>query len=360
MRRIGLPLGDPAVWIEHAGRTTAIVRDLEMTRVRREGRVDEVRCPAELVEENQLDPDREIATAQALAAHLIVQGVDEVAVDRTLPAVFVDSLVSAGVRWTLDRDLGVVDRRSKSPDELEALRRCQTVTEDVMRLMCERVATADVDDDGRLIQGGEILNSDDVRRDAAIEFLRRGFSMTHGAIVATTPHVGDCHHAGTGTLWSGRTVVIDLFPRDESSRFWGDCTRTVVHGRATPDAVAMAEAVGRAKAAAIEAMGVGVAAADVHRAATDTLKRAGYSESRGSITREASIQHGTGHGIGLDLHEPILLDAGAGPMVENEVFTVEPGLYGSRVGGVRIEDMVAVTPDGPVNFNRLPEGLDWA
>jgi len=59
------------------------------------------------------------------------------------------------------------------------------------------------------------------------------------------------------------------------------------------------------------------------------------------------------------LHEPILLDTGGPAMVENEVLTVEPGLYGRVDGGVRVEDMIVVTKDGPKNLNRLPSGLDW-
>ena len=46
-------------------------------------------------------------------------------------------------------------------------------------------------------------------------------------------------------------------------------------------------------------------------------------------------------------------------MLAGEVFTVEPGLYGRQTGGVRIEDMLVVTADGPVNLNQLPMGLDW-
>ena len=70
--------------------------------------------------------------------------------------------------------------------------------------------------------------------------------------------------------------------------------------------------------------------------------------------------HGTGHGVGLDVHEPPLLDFKGPALVVGDVLTVEPGLYGTRHGGIRIEDMVAVTADGCENFNRLPEGLEWA
>ncbi|MEM7232018.1 MAG: M24 family metallopeptidase, partial [Planctomycetota bacterium] len=68
----------------------------------------------------------------------------------------------------------------------------------------------------------------------------------------------------------------------------------------------------------------------------------------------------TGHGIGLDVHEPPLLDRGGPELVLGDALTIEPGLYSKAVGGVRVEDMVIVTEDGCVNLNSLPETLDWS
>jgi len=72
------------------------------------------------------------------------------------------------------------------------------------------------------------------------------------------------------------------------------------------------------------------------------------------------MPHGTGHGIGLEVHEPPLLDPKGIPLVKGDALTVEPGLYRKDMGGVRIEDMVIVTDDGCINLNELPEGLDWS
>jgi Xaa-Pro aminopeptidase len=73
----------------------------------------------------------------------------------------------------------------------------------------------------------------------------------------------------------------------------------------------------------------------------------------------ARMTHGTGHGIGLEVHEPPLLAAQGPTLVAGDVVTVEPGLYHPRIGGVRIEDMVVVTENGFENLGSLPEGLDW-
>lgn len=360
-RRLGLPLGDPAAWVQLPdGKTIGIVRDLEMDRVRAAGYLDAVQCPADYPPASgSASGDRETASAQSVATCLQSHGVDRVLVDRALPFIYAFQLAEAGVSLIYDDDLGVIDRRVKTAAEIESLRAAQAVTESVMRQMCEMIATADVDSDGRLLHEGEVLTSVRVRTIAELEFMQRGFSMTHGAIVATLPESADCHHRGDGDLRTGHPIIVDLFPRDNNSRYNGDCTRTVVHGTPSETVVKMHAAVVESKAAAEAQLYPGRTGEDVQKAVEAVLMAAGYPLSRGESTDEPSIQHGTGHGIGLEVHEPILLDHGGGELLANEVFTIEPGLYGRNTGGIRVEDMLVVTPDGPVNLNQLPMGLDW-
>ncbi len=79
-------------------------------------------------------------------------------------------------------------------------------------------------------------------------------------------------------------------------------------------------------------------------------------EARSAIHR---LPHGTGHGVGLEVHEPILLDDKGGTLLAGEVMTVEPGLYSRLHGGVRVEDMYVVQSGPAINLNKLPEGLNW-
>jgi Xaa-Pro aminopeptidase len=72
------------------------------------------------------------------------------------------------------------------------------------------------------------------------------------------------------------------------------------------------------------------------------------------------MTHGTGHGLGLEVHEPPLLAIGGPELVVGDVVTVEPGLYCKAIGGVRLEDLVVVTEHGHTNFNSLYEGLNWS
>jgi Xaa-Pro aminopeptidase len=121
-----------------------------------------------------------------------------------------------------------------------------------------------------------------------------------------------------------------------------DLTRTVQIGPSRPDFRRLFDAVAEAQAAAIRAVRPGVLASDVDRAARDVLTRHGLGEAFG---------HGTGHGLGLEVHEePRVGRPLAGhpetPLEPGMVFTVEPGAYVEDLGGVRIEDDVLVTGSG--------------
>lgn len=370
-RRIGLPLGDPAASIcLPSGNRIRIVRDLEMDRARAVGAdsgddsvaigLGSVFCPADFAPvDGKLSADRETATAQAVTACLLEERVTRVRCDRTLPLIYAYHVAAAGIEVDYDDELGVLDRRTKTASEIISLRQAQHVTEQVMLQICRRIASASVDDNGYLIDEAYLLTSERIRAMASRLFMDRGFTMSHGAIVASAPHSADCHHAGTGPLSTGVPIIIDLFPRDESSRYNGDCTRTVVHGTASAEVTQMHAAVLAAKAAGEAELVPGRTGDAVHRAVIRSLEAAGYESHRGELTDAPSIQHGTGHGIGLDVHEPILLDDGGGELLVGEVFTVEPGLYGRRTGGVRMEDMLVVTENGPDNLNDLPCDLDW-
>jgi Xaa-Pro aminopeptidase len=124
----------------------------------------------------------------------------------------------------------------------------------------------------------------------------------------------------------------------------------------------MHAAVRAAKAAAEKVIKVGVTGEAVHRATMASMIASGYAFGLPRADTPSSycaMTHGTGHGIGIDVHEPPLLDIKGPVLLAGEALTVEPGLYRQDLGGVRIEDMVIVTQDGFENLNNLPDGLDW-
>ncbi|WP_164100929.1 M24 family metallopeptidase [Candidatus Laterigemmans baculatus] len=359
-RKVLMTAGDPAAWIETAqGESTLIIRDVEVDRARRTSSARRVTAPAEFAPAAGLDSDRATATAQAAAECLRRIGARRVRTDRSLPFIFAWHVQQAGMEIVYDDALGVLDRRVKSEQEIEWLAEAQATTERAMEMACSRIARAEAAADGTLREQGEPLTSERLKSEIAKFLLDLGYTMGHGCIVATLPDSGDCHASGRGPLRTAAPVIVDIFPRCEATRYHGDCTRTVVHGTPTETVARMHAAVVAAKAAGIAKLVPGETAAAVHRAVVETQQQHGFQLARGTVTDHPTIQHGTGHGIGLEVHEPILLDDGGGELLAGEVFTVEPGLYGRSTGGVRIEDMLLVTDAGPRNLNRLPEGLDW-
>lgn len=360
--RIRFAAGDPAAWImQPDGRTILIIRDIEADRARVEAIADLVEVPADHAPPGGLSGDRETATAQAVARCLEVMDPPGVLVDRSTPYIFVNQLLEIGLDVRYDPDLGVVDRRAKSDDELEALQKAQSDTELVMQEACELIGRAAPDADGILQHEHAPLTSERVRQLVDARLLAMGYSNPV-SIVAGGPQGADCHDTGTGALRTEQPVIIDIFPRNKRTRYHGDCTRTVVNGSVPDRVLAMHAAVVEAKASGISAIRPGATGESVHQATIEVIQARGFHiglPPRDAPADWCGMVHGTGHGVGLQVHEPPLLDFRGPSLVLGDVLTVEPGLYSAAIGGVRVEDMVCVTEDGCRNFNRLHEGLGW-
>jgi Xaa-Pro aminopeptidase len=126
-------------------------------------------------------------------------------------------------------------------------------------------------------------------------------------------------------------------------------TRTVSVGDPGPDASTLWAVVRESQEAGREAVGVGVACADVDRASREVIEAAGWGDQ---------FSHGTGHGVGLEIHEsPRVAKAAGGTLDAGVVVTVEPGVYLPGVGGVRLEDTVVVTDTGSDALTAFPKHL---
>ncbi len=364
--RIRFLVGDPAVLVEMSGDgavgSTLILRDIEMDRARRQARVDQVACPADFAPATGLSGDRETATAQAAAEFLRRAGITGVRADRSLPLIYAHALHEAGIECQCDLELGVTARRAKDEQEIECLREAQQITEGAMEMACQLIARAQADRLGVLQHDGAPLTSERVRAAIDVWLLERGYT-TPGSIVAGGPIGADCHHYGAGELRTGEPIIVDIFPQNRQTLYNGDCTRTVVHGEISDTLQKMRTAVAAAKAAGMARVRAGVTGQEVHEATIAVIQQHGFAI--GLPTADApdeycAMVHGTGHGVGLEVHEPPLLDKGGPTLVRGDAVTVEPGLYSKAIGGVRLEDLVIATDDGCLNLNRLHEELNWA
>jgi len=157
-------------------------------------------------------------------------------------------------------------------------------------------------------------------------------------------------------------VIIDIFPVGRASHYHGDLTRTVVVGEIPEEFRRMHAATLQALDAGIETIRAGVPGKDVHLAVCQVLVDRGFGTTSTGYEGPDGVprmNHSTGHGVGLDVHEePSLRESSTGPLQEGDVVTVEPGLYKLGLGGVRVEDTGMVTANGFHNFTSITRSLD--
>jgi Xaa-Pro aminopeptidase len=176
--------------------------------------------------------------------------------------------------------------------------------------------------------------------------------LAFDTIVGSGPNAALPHYrAGSRVLAAGDLVVLDF--GGVLDGYCCDLTRTVSVGAPTSDAVRLHAVVRDAQQAAIEAVRPGVPATAIDAAAREVLASRGLGEAFG---------HGTGHGLGLEIHEeprigPPRSDAPPAQLEAGMVFTIEPGAYIPGLGGVRIEDDVLVTSDGCEVLTSVPREL---
>ena len=167
-------------------------------------------------------------------------------------------------------------------------------------------------------------------------------------IVASGPHSANPHHTtGDRRIEEGDLVILDGGATYQG--YCSDITRTVAVGSLSSDKQRMYEAVQQANEAGFAACRPGATGQQIDFAARSVLEQAQLGHY---------FVHRTGHGLGLDIHEPPYISSTAQePLASGAVFTVEPGVYMFGVGGVRIEDMVVLTDTGAERLTTIPRDL---
>lgn len=282
--------------------------------------------------------------------------VDRVLVPARFPLATADGLRVDGISVVPDSDDTITSiRAEKTPDEITTIRRVQRANETAMDAAISMIMDASVRD-GELVYDGEPLAAERVKQTIEMTLLREGCGLDD-TIVAGGEQGADPHHRGSGVLPASEPIVIDIFPREKSSKYHADMTRTVVRGTPEPEVQRRYEVTCAAMEAAFSRIKPGVTGAAVHEAVCDVYEEAGYPTLLSDPETETGFIHGTGHGVGLDVHELPRLSQGGQTLKEGHVVTVEPGLYDPTIGGIRVEDLVVVTGDGCENLTTFPKEL---
>ncbi|MFC3957124.1 M24 family metallopeptidase [Halovivax cerinus] len=292
-------------------------------------------------------------TLRTIAAFLDTHDVSSIAVPEHCPVGTADGLREHGIDVTVETDDVVGEiRATKTGAEIDAIHETQAANQRAMAVAEGLIASAAVRD-GVLYYEGEPLTSERVTTEIEITLLREGCALDE-TIVACGADAADPHDRGSGPLKAGESIVIDIFPRDKETGYFGDMTRTFVRGEPSDELRRRYDVTYEAFEAALDAIEPGVTGDEVHEIVCDVIEDAGYATLRSDPETDTGYIHGTGHGVGLDIHEGPRLSFGGEELEPGHVVTVEPGIYDPEVGGVRIEDLVVVTEDGYENLTDYP------
>ncbi|MBI2120109.1 MAG: aminopeptidase P family protein, partial [Parcubacteria group bacterium] len=203
---------------------------------------------------------------------------------------------------------------------------------------------------------GKRLTSEMVKEVINVKLMEAGSIAAHTIVSCGTQCV-DPHHQGSGPLLACESIIMDVFPRSSRSRYFADMSRTAVRGKASEKLKRMYRAVKEGQDIAFRQIRDGADGMKIHEAIVKYFETCGFRT--GEIGgRMQGFFHGTGQGVGLDIHEPPRISRGRDILRAGQVVTVEPGLYYLDAGGVRIEDMVLVTKTGYKNLTRFPKVLE--
>lgn len=353
---------DAVICLRVAGKRYLAVSSLEYGRAAKEAPVDELLSYEELGIFRLARELKSGAKAYAAAVANLLEKLGASNSPVLVPAhfgiAFADELRARGVTLAPDGKLFESLRRAKTEEEISHIAKTQDAVEAACAHAVEVLEEAEVADDGILEWRGETLTSELLRAEIDMELLRRGCAA-EGTIAAGGPQGADPHERGYGPLKAGESIIVDIFPMDLSTRYHSDMTRTFVKGEPNEGLQKMYDAVLASQEAALSMIRAGVNGRDVHRKVSDILHEAGYKTSvhdqeEGKPLTEGFF-HGTGHGVGLEIHEAPRVSLADEELIPGDVVSVEPGVYDPKVGGVRIEDLVVVTEDGCRNLTKFPK-----
>lgn len=271
--------------------------------------------------------------------------VAELAHDAKIGCESADLTVDAYARYVsaLGRELiplsGLVEeqRRSKSEAEIERI---------AFAAHAADKALADARD--LLVQSmSEPITERDVRDELEYRMRRYGADgPSYETIVATGANAARPHHRPTDQqLTEGDSVVIDVGGLVDG--YHSDMTRTYLLGEVDPVLQTMLDVVTEAQTRGVAAVRAGELPSEIDRICRAFIAEAGFG---------AEFVHGTGHGVGLNIHESPWLRAQSNePLRDGEVVTVEPGVYRVGLGGVRIEDLLLVRAAGSTTLTHTPK-----
>jgi Xaa-Pro aminopeptidase len=345
---------DPFIFLERNGKRTLVLSDLEIDRGRKQAKADEFVVFSRLEHEVQGKSKKAPPYEKVLAHFLRKRGIRSAVVPSNFPLGYAQELAANKIHVQATNGLFWPEREAKSDNEIEMIGRALRITETGLKRAIEVLKASKPGAGKRLRWSGKTLTSEMLRAEIDSAILRAGGIPT-GTIVAGGDQACDPHERGFGPLYANSLIILDVFPRDTKTGYFGDLTRTVLRGRAGEAQRNLWDTVKAGQALALKKIKAGVDGVTIHKAIQELFADRGFpTEVRKG--RRVGFFHGTGHGLGLEIHEHPRLQKVT--LKDRQVLTVEPGLYYPGLGGVRLEDVVVVTKNSCRMLSRFPKQLE--
>ncbi len=346
---------DPFIYLQVHGKSLLLMSDLEVDRARAQSTVDQVLPYSEYEAKTKISGLAAPSLTDVLHVLMAEHAVSEWVVPANFPLRHADQLRKLGHTLITKNEPFFEQRSLKTPQEVDAIRQAQIAVEAALDSTLDLLRQSEIKD-GLLLLGGEALTSESVRRHLDLALMKKGCIAQH-TIVSCGVDACDPHNEGSGPLRANQSIIFDIFPRSNETRYHADMTRTVVKGKAPDTIKRLYDTVLEGQLLGIQQVKSGANGKDIHQSIMNYFEERGYQT--GLIDgRMQGFFHGTGHGIGLDIHEPPRISRVDHLLQEGEVVTVEPGLYYPKIGAVRIEDMVLVEKEGCRNLTTYPKFLE--
>src|SRR5881396_2722660 len=345
---------DPFIFLQRNGKRTLVLSDLEIDRGRKQADADEFVMFSEIEREVQGKSKKAPPYEKVLAHFLRKRGVRSATVPANFPLRYAEELAANKIRVRSTNGFFWPEREAKSDKEVEMMGHALRITEKGLKRAIEVLKQSKPASGKRLRWNGKTLTSEMLRSEIDSAILCAG-GIPNGTIVAGGDQACDPHERGFGPLYTDSLIILDVFPRDAKTGYFGDMTRTVLRGSASDAQRKLWATVKAGQALALKKVRAGVDGMTIHKAIQEFFASHGFrTETRKG--RRVGFFHGTGHGLGLEIHEHPRLQKVT--LKDRQVLTVEPGLYYPGSGGTRLEDVVLVTKTGCRILSRFPKQLE--
>ena len=345
---------DPFIFFQIGAEKYLLMSDLERDRARAQARVDHV-LALSAYEEKAKERDTETPSSiDILHEFMLEKNIKRLNVPRAFPIAIADDLRDRGYRVAFPEGAFWPERAIKTDAEIAHIRTVQQHAETAMAAAVNLIRTSDIRGD-ILYRNGEPLTSELVKRHIQFTLMERDCTASH-TIVACGDQACDPHDEGSGPLRAHRAIIIDIFPRSNRTGYFADITRTVVKGEPSAELQNIYNTVLEGQNFVLESIRADADGQAIHRALTELFDSRNYETST-TDDHMRGFFHGTGHGLGLEIHEPPRIGKVSETLCAGNVVTVEPGLYYPGRGATRIEDLVVVTQNGCENLTTYPKFL---